>query len=267
MAPPPVRFSVYIPARFASTRLPGKLLLTIEGRPIIEWTCRQALASSASKVVVATDDERIAAAVKHLGVQVRMVTGQHPSGTDRIAEATASNSEPDDALIVNVQGDEPFLPPLVINQVAGALEQDSRAVMASVCEPFATAAEVLDPHTVKVVRDGQQRALYFSRAPIPWERNWDQDRPDPELIRDRLGDYRRHVGLYACRAGYLRQFVRYAPPPLERIECLEQLRVLYYGGMMVVPDAVAVAGVGIDTAADLERARRRNSAGVTVPGK
>lgn len=266
MATTPVRFSVYIPARYGSTRLPGKLLLPIEGRPIIEWTCRQARASGASKVVVATDDERIADAVGGLGVQVRTTAGDYASGTDRIAAAVAANAEPDEALIVNVQGDEPFLPPAVIAQVAQALANDDQAVMASVCEPFADPVEVLDPHNVKVVRDHRDRALYFSRAPIPWDRSW-EDRRDPELIQQRLGSFRRHVGIYAYRALYLRQFVRYAPAPLEHIESLEQLRVLHYGGTIIVPEAIAHAGAGIDTAADLERARQRRGAAVSVPGR
>lgn len=265
MGAPSVRFSVYIPARFASTRLPGKLLLPIDGRPIIEWTCRQALASGASKVVVATDDERIAEVVRG-SVEVRLTAGEFHSGTDRIAAAVAANADPDETLIVNVQGDEPFLPPAVIAQVAQALADDGHAVMASVCEPFLDPTEVLDPHNVKVVRDQRDRALYFSRAPIPWDRSW-EDRRDPELIRQRLDGFRRHVGLYAYRAGYLRQFVRYPQAPLERIELLEQLRVLHYGGTIIVPEAIAHAGAGIDTAEDLERARRRRGSGLTARGR
>ena len=248
-----MRFSVYIPARHGSTRLTAKLLAILDNRPVIHHVCERALASGADKVVVATDDDRIADAVSTLGVEVCMTRPDHPSGTDRIAEAAAQQHEDDAAVIVNLQADEVFMPTAVIHQVAAALDHDSKADVVTVCECFGDAAEVFDPNIVKVVRDASQRALYFSRAPIPWDRT----RFDAGALTEELSAYRRHAGIYAYRVAYLKHFVDLPPAPMEQLEKLEQLRVLYHGGVITVPEAVEAVGIGIDTAEDLERAQRQ----------
>ena len=238
-------FNVYIPARYASTRLPGKPLLAVAGKSILEHVYDNAIASGASDVVVATDDDRIAGAARAFGASVAMTASSHPSGTDRIAEAVAARREPDDAIVVNVQGDEPMLPPRVIRQVADVLAADPATSIATVCERFTADAAIDDPNVVKVVRDATDRALYFSRAAIPHAR----DGRDAGA----LASYRRHVGIYAYRAGYLRDFVALGPAPLEVIERLEQLRALARGDVIRVADAVADCGVGVDTPADFDR--------------
>jgi 3-deoxy-manno-octulosonate cytidylyltransferase (CMP-KDO synthetase) len=244
-------FKVYVPARYAAERLPGKLLLDLAGRPLIHRTCAAALAAGPEQVVLATDDARIAQAVADLDVQVCMTSGALGSGTDRIAEAARLRGEPDDTLIVNLQGDEPMTAPDIIRQVAGALVAEPGAAIATICAPLANGSDVFDPNVVKVVRDARGRALYFSRAPLPWDRARFAEHLAPEAG----AEYRRHVGVYAYRAGYVRRFVRYPPAPIENIERLEQLRALYHGDVIVAPDAVCAAGVGIDTGEDLQRAR------------
>lgn len=238
-------FKVYIPARFASTRLPGKPLLEIGGRSILRHVYDNACASGAREVVIATDDERIANAASAFGATVAMTSGAHPSGTDRIAEAVAARGEADDTVIVNVQGDEPLLPGAVIGQVAALLTAGDAIDIATICEPVDDLAAVMNPNIVKVVRGAGERALYFSRAPIPHTRDGDIN----------LAHYRRHVGIYAYRAGYLQRFVALPPSELEQIECLEQLRALAHNAVVVAGDAAADCGLGIDTPADYERLR------------
>lgn len=242
-------FRVAIPARYASTRLPGKPLLTIAGRPMIEHVWRLACASGASEVLIATDDARIRAAAEGFGAEVVMTRADHASGTDRLAEVAEARGWPDAAIIVNVQGDEPLLPPDLVRRTAAALAGHPQAGIATLAAPLA-AHELFDPNAVKVVCAADGRALYFSRAPIPWDR----DRfatgardPDPALA------YLRHIGLYAYRAGVLRAYPRLAPSPFERAESLEQLRALWHGiGIQVlVTDPAPPAG--IDTRADFER--------------
>jgi 3-deoxy-manno-octulosonate cytidylyltransferase (CMP-KDO synthetase) len=249
-----LEFKVYIPARYGSTRLPGKALADLGGAPIIAHVVRRAQESGATLVVVATDDERIAEAVLPLGAAVAMTSPDHPSGTDRLAEAVALRGEPGEALIVNLQGDEPEMPGAVIRQVA-ALLAAGEAEIATVCEPFAVGVSPRDPHVVKVVRDGRGYALYFSRAPIPWLRA-----VSPERFANRPGEpaiFFRHVGLYAYRVATLRAFAALPPVPLEQGEALEQLRALHHGMRIRVGEAVAATGIGIDTPADLEAARQR----------
>lgn len=238
-------FKVYIPARHASSRLPGKPLLLLGGKPIIQHVYDNARFSGAEEVVVATDDDSVARTAAEFGAIVVRTAGTHVSGTDRIAEAVAIRSESDDTIIVNVQGDEPQLPATVIRQVAGLIESNTGVDIATVCEPIEDASELDDPNIVKVVRADNQQAIYFSRAPIPHARG------GREL---KLAYYRRHVGIYAYRVKYLRQFVETAAGELELIEHLEQLRAISNNATIIVADARAACGIGIDTRDDYERA-------------
>lgn len=238
-------FKIYIPARYAATRLPGKPLREVAGRPLIQHVIAQALACAPREVVVATDDPRIARAAEAAGAQSCMTAADHPSGSDRIAEAVARRGEAPDCIIVNLQGDEPAMPPTVIAQVAALLAAAPEVDIATVCEPFSGESDWCDPNQVKVLRDRRDRALYFSRAPVPYSRDGEPWRPGRE--------FRRHVGLYAYRAAYLQHFVRLPPAPLEIRERLEQLRALDDGATIQVPDADAPCGVGIDTPEDLAR--------------
>ena len=237
-------FKVYIPARYASSRLPGKPLLAVGGKPIIQHVYENARSSGAQEVVVATDDDRIANAARGFGATVARTHSEHQSGTDRIAEAVALRDEADNAIIVNVQGDEPELPAAVIQQVARLIESNANVDIASVCEPLVEDHEIDDPNIVKVVRAADQRALYFSRAPIPHAR----DGREAQSV-----SYRRHVGIYAYRVAYLRRFVETPSGELEKIECLEQLRALALNATIVVADAIAKCGSGIDTREDYDR--------------
>lgn len=244
-------FKVYIPARYAATRLPGKPLLEIHGKPLIQHVYERALASGAAEVVIATDDDRIAAVARGFGATACMTSPTLPSGSDRIAAAARQRGEADDQVIVNVQGDEPRMPAAVIGQVA-ALAAEASCDIATVCEPL-QAAQLFDPNVVKVVRDQGQRALYFSRAPIPWSRD---EFAHGQHATTHLALYRRHVGIYAYRVGFLQRFVASPPGELERIESLEQLRALGFGACILAADALEPCGVGVDTPADLERLRQ-----------
>lgn len=248
-----MNFSVFVPARHAATRLPGKPLLSIAGKTLIEHVWARAVASGAQRVVVATDDARIAEVARNFGAEVCLTRADHPSGSDRIAEAARVMGEPDDAIIVNLQGDEPTMPAAVIRQVARMLDAAPRAEMATVCERFGREADWRDPNQVKVLRDEQNRALIFSRAPVPHARDGEPWRPGPL--------YCRHIGLYAYRAAALQRLVRWPPHPLEMVERLEQLRALAHGMTLLVEEAVEPCGVGIDTPEDLARFRREFSAG------
>ena len=244
-------FKVYIPARYGSTRLPGKPLLEVNGKPLIQHVFERAIASGAAEVVIATDDARIARVASYFGATVVMTSPSLPSGTDRIACAAQVRGETRDLVIVNVQGDEPCMPAAVISQVA-TLAQDELCDIATVCEPMEQ-AQLFDPNVVKVVRDQQHRALYFSRATIPWSR---AEFDAGQHATAQLGLYRRHVGIYAYRVGFLARFVASPPGELEQIESLEQLRALHFGARVVVADALEPCGIGVDTHADLERLRR-----------
>ncbi|MEX2479406.1 MAG: 3-deoxy-manno-octulosonate cytidylyltransferase [Gammaproteobacteria bacterium] len=244
-----MRFKVYIPARYGATRLPGKPLLEFAGKPLIRHVWERARDSGAEEVVIATDDARIADAVTAFGATVCMTAPELPSGTDRIAAAAAARGEAATTIIVNLQGDEPHMPPAVIRQVASYVHERDCDI-ATVCEPL-SAAQVFDPNVVKVVRASNERALYFSRASIPWDRAAFAGGQQVAA----LDAYRRHVGIYAYSADYLTRFVTLAPAALERIEALEQLRALVAGATVMVPDAVEACGVGVDTPADLERLR------------
>lgn len=242
-------FIAIIPARYASSRLPGKPLADIHGKPMVVHVVERARESGADRVIVATDHPEVAAAVEAAGGEVCMTRPDHQSGTERLAEVIDRLGFSDDDIIVNVQGDEPMIPPVIIRQVAENLA-NCQAGMATLAVPIETAEEAFNPNAVKVVRDAQGFALYFSRATIPW------DRERFAQSRDAIGDhFLRHLGIYAYRAGFVRRYVTWAPSTLENIELLEQLRVLWYGEKIHVDVAQAVPAVGVDTPEDLARVR------------
>ncbi|MBM7342349.1 3-deoxy-manno-octulosonate cytidylyltransferase [Pantoea coffeiphila] len=242
-------FIAIIPARFASTRLPGKPLVDIHGKPMVVHVMERAIESGAERVIVATDNADVARAVEAAGGEVCMTRPDHQSGTERLAEVIEKYNFPDDAVIVNVQGDEPMIPPVIIRQVADNLAQ-STAGMATLAVPITSAEEAFNPNAVKVVRDANGYALYFSRATIPW------DRERFSSSRDEIGDtFLRHIGIYGYRAGFIRRYVSWEASPLEQIELLEQLRVLWYGEKIHVDVAKAIPSVGVDTPEDLLRVR------------
>ncbi len=236
-------FSVVIPARYGATRLPGKPLLDIAGKPMLQHTYERASASSATAVYIATDDERIKSAAEGFGAKVCMTDANHRSGTDRIQEVATQLGLPDDAIIVNVQADEPLLPPDVIDQVAVNLQAHAAAGIATLCEPMSSKEEIEDPNAVKVVMNEIGMALYFSRATIPWQASTS------------ARNCYRHVGIYAYRVAVLNQFVQWPPAELEVQEKLEQLRALYHGIPIHVAVSAARIPPGVDTEKDLEAVR------------
>ncbi|QLF93034.1 3-deoxy-manno-octulosonate cytidylyltransferase [Pseudomonas sp. ABC1] len=246
-------YTVVIPARYASTRLPGKPLLDIAGKPMVQHVWEQARLSAARRVVVATDDVRIAQACEAFGAEVLMTRAEHDSGTDRLAEVAGQLGLGADEIVVNVQGDEPLIPPSLIDQVARNLAAHPEAAIATLSEPLADAAALFNPNVVKVLADIDGLALTFSRAPLPWARDafaaGEQDRL-PEGV-----PYRRHIGIYAYRAGFLADFVGWGPCWLENTERLEQLRALWHGRRIHVADAVEAPPAGVDTEDDLVRVR------------
>jgi 3-deoxy-manno-octulosonate cytidylyltransferase (CMP-KDO synthetase) len=240
-------FTVVIPARYGSTRLPGKPLLAIGDKPLLQHVWERARDSAAAAVVIATEDTRIEEAAREWGAEVVMTRADHPSGTDRLAEVAALLALDDDAIIVNVQGDEPLLPAAVIDQVAQNLAQRLWATVATLCEPLTDAGDRDNPNIVKVVADSGGRALYFSRAAIPHHR--DEGAPVG------ASPWRRHIGLYAYRAAFLRRFVTWPVAPAEALEQLEQLRALHHGEAIHVEAASVTVPGGVDTPEDLERLR------------
>lgn len=247
-----IAFKVVIPARYASTRLPGKPLLDIAGKPMVVRVAEQAAASGAAEVCVATDHADIAEVVARHGFDVAMTRADHASGTDRIAEVAQKKGWGDDTIIVNVQGDEPLISPALIREVASNLADHAAAAIATACHPIHDKPSMLNPNIVKVVTDKSGYALYFSRAPIPYPRDAFSTEAD---LPQGLPVYR-HIGIYAYRAGFLRSYSSLPPAGIEIFEALEQLRALWHGykiSVAVTPDAPAT---GVDTAEDLERARR-----------
>ncbi len=243
-------FHVAIPARAASTRLPGKALAGLRGKPMIQWVYEKARASGAADVLIATDDPAIVSAARAFGATARLTAASHPSGTDRIAELAAQERWAEQDIVVNVQGDEPLIPPAIIRQVAVLLESDPEAALATLATPIESLAELLDPNVVKVVCDERGRALYFSRAPIPWNR----DGASAGLASQRLfTGARRHVGLYAYRVRALKRLASLGATALERAEKLEQLRALGHGMIIRVADAAERPGPDVNTPEDLER--------------
>lgn len=246
-------YTVVIPARYASSRLPGKPLQDIAGKPMIRHVWEQACRSGAQRVVIATDDTRILHVCEGFGAQVVLTGVEHNSGTDRLAEVAAKLGLAADAIVVNVQGDEPLIPPAVIDQVARNLAAHPEAAIATLAEPIDDPQALFNPNVVKVLSDINGLALTFSRAPLPWARD------EFALGRDVLPSgvpYRRHIGIYAYRAGFLADFVSWGPCWLENTERLEQLRALWHGKRIHVAEAVEAPPGGVDTAEDLERVRK-----------
>ena len=246
-------FKIVIPARHASSRLPGKPLLDIAGKPMILRVLERALGAGADEVWVATDHTGIAGVVEKAGGKVIVTSAEHPSGTDRLAEVATRLGWSDDTIVVNVQGDEPLIPPQLIDDVAAALAADAEAAIATACHPLESAEEFFNPNVVKLVMDARGRALYFSRAAIPWAR--DAFAADRSALPANLPAYR-HIGLYAYRAGFLKRYSGLAPSPLEQWEALEQLRAMAHGYPIQVMVLDHAPPAGVDTAEDLERVRR-----------
>ena len=246
-------FSVVIPARMASSRLPDKPLADIGGLPMVVRVARQAARSSARQVVVATDDQRVLNACEAHGVQALMTRADHPSGSDRLAEAVNLLGLQAEDIVVNVQGDEPLIEPALIDAVALQLQARPEASMSTAAHPLTQLEEFLNPNVVKVVLDARQLALYFSRAPIAWWRDGQTDQgfkalPSPAPLR--------HIGLYAYRVRFLQQFPQLPVAPIETLESLEQLRALWHGHRIAVHVSDEAPGPGVDTPEDLERVRR-----------
>ncbi len=245
-------FIVAIPARYASTRLPGKPLQMLDDAPLIAHVVRRAQAAGATQVVVATDDARVGEALRDMAVDVCLTRADHASGTDRLAECAQRYAWADDAIVVNLQGDEPFAPADGIRAVASALAEGD-APMATLAAPLDTVHELMDPHCVKLVCDRAGDALYFSRAAIPWVRDQDVSQLD---ALPRTVPFLRHIGIYAYRAGFLQHLAALTPTPLERAEALEQLRAREHGFAIAVRLTPEPFPPGIDTPEDLHRARR-----------
>lgn len=240
-------FYVVIPARFASSRLPGKPLVDIAGQPMVVRVAAQALKSMARQVVIATDHAEVLAAAQAYQLQAVMTRPDHVSGTDRIAEVAELLGWAEEAIVVNVQGDEPLIDPMLINEVAQTLVNDTDAVMATACHPIHSQALIDNPHVVKVVCNARQQALYFSRAAIPFARDASQQQAPVA---------HRHIGIYAYRVGFLKRYSRLPVSPLELIESLEQLRVLYHGYQIAVTLTPHAPASGVDTPEDLALVRQ-----------
>ncbi|MFB1489620.1 MULTISPECIES: 3-deoxy-manno-octulosonate cytidylyltransferase [unclassified Thiocapsa] len=249
----PLGFKVVIPARYGSTRLPGKPILPIAGKPMIQHVVERARASAADEILVATDDPRIAEVCHGFGAEAVMTGSEHRSGSERITEVIALRGWDDDVVVVNLQGDEPAMPASLLDQVASDLAGIADLGMSTLAAPIWDRATLFDPHVVKVVTDARGYALYFSRAPMPWHRDeFLANRPElPTSV-----PFLRHIGLYAYRVGFLKRYLDWAPSPLEMAESLEQLRVLWHGERIHVAIAVSEPGPGVDTASDLAKAER-----------
>ncbi|MFA5520140.1 MAG: 3-deoxy-manno-octulosonate cytidylyltransferase [Castellaniella sp.] len=249
-----MKFTVIIPARRGSTRLPAKPLLDLAGLPMVVRTAQQAARSGAGRVIIATDDAEIQSVAQAYGLTALMTHAGHPTGTDRLAEAATQLGLQDSDIVVNVQGDEPLIEPGIIDAVAALLARSPQSAIATCASPIATADELFNPAVVKVVCDAQDRALYFSRAPIPWARDALASQASPHLAPGLPALH--HLGLYAYRMAFLQAFPRLASGPLERFEALEQLRALEHGHVISVLRCEQRLAAGVDTPADLERVRQ-----------
>ena len=245
-----LRFKVVIPARFGSIRLPGKPLLNIAGKPMIAHVCERAKEAEADEIIVATDDQRIFQAVSDLGFNVVMTHAAHQSGTERIAEVARLCGWSDKEIIVNLQGDEPLIPPAYIRDVAGALAGQQQAGIATLAAQIIDPEEIFNPNSVKVVLNHAGYALYFSRAPIPWERD-----AFTQLNKQPSGKfpYLRHIGMYAYTVDFLNRYCKWQPSVLESVESLEQLRILWQGEAVFVQTVDKTPAAGVDTHEDLLR--------------
>jgi 3-deoxy-manno-octulosonate cytidylyltransferase (CMP-KDO synthetase) len=243
-------FRVVIPARYASSRLPGKVLLSINGKPMLQWVYERVRRSQAREILIATDDLLVVSASHSFGAETVMTDAGHQSGTDRIAEVARQRGWPDTDIVVNVQGDEPLMPPRLIDQVGELLHAHPQAAIATLAAPVGSLEEFLNPNVVKVVTDERGRALYFSRAPIPWERAGANGGLSSQK---QFSGARRHIGIYAYRVGSLLQLAALQPGALERCEQLEQLRALQNGLEIRVADAAEQPGPDVNTASDIDR--------------
>lgn len=244
-------FTVIIPARYASSRLPRKPLADIAGKPMIQHVWEKAQQAGANRVIIATDHEEIEQVAKTFGAEVCMTSTEHNSGTERLAEVIEKMAIADDEIIVNVQGDEPLIPPVIIQQVAQNLAEN-QVNMATLAVKLETKEELFNPNCVKVVTDQKGMALYFSRAAIPFARDYFADCNDAFVSSQ---PYLRHIGIYSYRAKFVNQYIRWQPTVLEKLESLEQLRALWYGEKIHVELAKEAPQVGVDTLEDLERVR------------
>ncbi len=245
-----IPFKVVIPARYGSTRLPGKPLLNIAGQPMIAHVCQRAIEAEAQEIVVATDDQRIFDSVQALGLNVVMTDANHQSGTERITEVAENLGWADDEIVVNLQGDEPLIPPAYIKDVALALGQQTQAGIATLAAEIVESEEIFNPNAVKVVVNELGYAMYFSRAAIPWDRSsFTGTGGDPSHTMP----YLRHIGMYAYTVKFLKEYCSWQPSVLETVESLEQLRILWYGQKIVVKTVAKAPEAGVDTQADLER--------------
>ena len=249
-------FHIVIPARYASSRLPGKPLIDLAGKTMIQRVYERAQLSQAESIVIATDDSRVATVAEGFGARVCMTSEQHLSGTDRIQEAVSQLGFSPDQIVVNVQGDEPLIPPAVIDQVAKNLSKHPAADMSTLSIAINELDELMDPNAVKVVTDINQYALYFSRAPIPYARDQFSANTNEEKSRAlSCANYQRHIGIYAYRVGFLDQFIHWPAAEIESTESLEQLRALWNGKRIHVEEACQIPPAGIDTPQDAQRVR------------
>ena len=247
-----IGFTVVIPARYGSTRLPGKPLIDLNGKPMIQHVIDRALESHATAVIVATDDQRIVDAVRTSDANVVLTSTEHQSGTDRVWEAIEGFDLANDAVVVNVQGDEPLIPSTVIDQAADLVHAANDCGVATLCEPMRDTRDVFNPNVVKVVMDREGRALYFSRAPIPWERGKFESNASPTNSET----WFRHLGIYAFKHWALRRFVELPASRLERLESLEQLRLLENGISIAIAQSTTDIPAGVDTQDDVDRVRK-----------
>ena len=245
-------FTIIIPARHASSRLPGKPLHKIGDKTLLQHVYECALKSDANEIIIATDDERIEAKAHSFSATVCMTSANHNTGTDRLTEVIEKKQIPDDTIVVNLQGDEPLMPACVINQVAENLKSNPLASSSTVCTRITSTDDLFDPNVVKVVTDNAGFALYFSRASIPWDR---EHFPNHSTLPDYAEHYR-HIGLYAHRAGFLKRFVQWPACHHEKVESLEQLRIMWNGEKIHVDIATKIPGPGIDTEEDLQKVRK-----------
>lgn len=242
-------FTVVIPARYQSQRFPGKILAPLKGKPMLAHVIAQVNQSQADDIIVATDDQRIAEVAESLPCRVVMTASEHQSGTSRIAEVIIKANKSDDDIIVNVQGDEPLIAPDNIDQVAAALQRNQACRMASLYERLTKSEDIFNPNVVKVIVNQQQQAMVFSRAPIPWDKQYFPQQPELSPY-----PFAKHIGLYAYRVSLLKQFANWQPAPLALQESLEQLTPLYYGEPIQMAEALVSGGIGVDTTEDLAKA-------------
>ena len=248
-------FTVVIPARFASSRFPGKPLAMLANKPMIQHVYERSKHSGASRVIIATDDERIASVAHDFGAEVCMTSADHPSGTDRLQEVVTKLGLADHEIVVNVQGDEPMIPASLIDQVANNLKAHQDAGISTLAEPIETKGSLLNPNVVKVVTNLQGMALYFSRAPIAYPRDAMMGDDSEQSLPSSFA-WRRHIGIYAYRVGFLNAYVQWPPAPIEMTECLEQLRALWNGVSIHVANAIEAPPAGVDTPDDLDRLKQ-----------